>query len=154
MNLIDGIAEQLSATVIGNIAASYNDASGILTLSGNDTIANYQQVLRTIIYSNLAPTGTERVFEFTVDDGEAHSNTSAVATTTLTFDLLNPINGNDKADVLTGTPEADRIQKDSEAMILSWVVMATIALMAALTMIKSWAVREMILSSVGKAMTS
>ena len=50
-NLLNGVAEQLTANTTGTlIAASYDSGTGVLTLSGTDTLANYQQVLRTIEY--------------------------------------------------------------------------------------------------------
>ena len=43
----------LSANTAGTaISQSYNAGSGVLTLSGTDTVANYQTVLRTIMYNN------------------------------------------------------------------------------------------------------
>jgi VCBS repeat-containing protein len=86
-NLLDGAAESLSATTTGNITANYSN--GTLTLSGTATVAQYQQVLRTITYANTAasPNTTSRQIQFVVDDGAAHSNTSAVATTTLAFNV-------------------------------------------------------------------
>jgi hypothetical protein len=81
-NLLNGDSESLNANTSNtSISASYTN--GTLTLSGVDTVANYQQVLRSITYSNSAPTGAQRIIEFMVDDGEAHSNTSAVSTTTV-----------------------------------------------------------------------
>ncbi|MCT7967866.1 hypothetical protein NG799_16115 [Laspinema sp. D1] len=79
-NLLDGANEVLSATTVGNITASYSN--GILTLSGTDTRANYQQVLRSLTYNNTAvsPNPLARTIEFTVNDG---STSSPVATTTL-----------------------------------------------------------------------
>ncbi|MEL4896316.1 Ig-like domain-containing protein [Crocosphaera sp. Alani8] len=69
-----------------NITANYDQ--GTLTLSGIDTVANYQQVLRTATYTNTAPTpGSQRNIEFVVDDGAVHSNTSNLAATTLTLNL-------------------------------------------------------------------
>ncbi|MBH8554919.1 cadherin-like domain-containing protein [Nostocaceae cyanobacterium CENA357] len=88
-NLLDGAAESLDATAISNITATYNPTTGILTLGGTDTVANYRQVLASIIYSNTANTvnTTNGVIEFIVDDGQGFSNTSAVAKTTLGFNL-------------------------------------------------------------------
>ena len=41
----------LAATTAGtSITASYNAASGVLTLTGNDTLAHYQQVLDSVTY--------------------------------------------------------------------------------------------------------
>ncbi|BAZ47897.1 putative outer membrane adhesin [Nostoc sp. NIES-4103] len=91
--VFEGAAESLNADTTGtSITASYNyDSStltGILSLTGTDTIANYEQVLRSITYNNTAPLVTTiapRTIQFIVDDGEAESNTSTVATTTLTL---------------------------------------------------------------------
>ncbi|MCS7468412.1 DUF4347 domain-containing protein [Stieleria sp. ICT_E10.1] len=69
-NLADGTDESLTAVTAGtNIAASY--AGGTLTLSGTDSIANYQQVLRTIRYNNVSatPTTTPRALNLNVYDG-------------------------------------------------------------------------------------
>ncbi len=78
-NLQDGSAEILSANTTGtSIVASYNAVSGILLLSGTDSLANYQQVLRTITYDNssAAPNTTNRYIDFEVNDGTTTSNTA------------------------------------------------------------------------------
>ncbi|NEN88208.1 MAG: hypothetical protein F6K48_04440 [Okeania sp. SIO3H1] len=87
-NLLDGTSEILAAdTTNTNITFNYDSATGTLNLNGEDTIANYEQVLQTVTYNNTAatPDTTERVVEFVVDDGAAHSNTSEVATTTIKY---------------------------------------------------------------------
>ncbi|QDT12015.1 DUF2341 domain-containing protein [Stieleria marina] len=79
----DGGDEQLASDTTGtNITASYS--AGELTLTGNDTIANYQQVLRSITYDNDAfpATGTTRTITFVANDGYVDSN---LGTTTLTI---------------------------------------------------------------------
>ena len=54
-NLLDGFNEVLSANTGGtSITATYSAGSGVLTLNGADTVANYQQVLRTVRYENLS----------------------------------------------------------------------------------------------------
>ena len=112
-NLQDGAAEILAAdTSNTNITANYEPILRTLILSGEDTVANYQQVLRTVTYNNTAttPDTTDRIIEFAVNDGEAHSNLSTIATTTLTFDSGQPpIDGTPNNDTLVGTPESDRI---------------------------------------------
>lgn len=73
----DGSDEALAADTTGtSITASFNASAGTLTLSGNDTVANYQQVLRTITYNNgLNPaTGVSRTITFVANDGTANSN--------------------------------------------------------------------------------
>ncbi|HNL13877.1 MAG TPA: DUF4347 domain-containing protein, partial [Accumulibacter sp.] len=96
--LADGASEVLAANTTGtSIAASYNSATGTLTLSGWDTVAHYQQVLRTITYNNAAsvPTGASRVLTFTVSNGV----NSAGATTNVQFTNTAPVFSN-----LNGTP--------------------------------------------------
>ena len=93
-NQLDGTNEVLAADTTGtSIVASYDSATGILTLSGSDTAANYQQVLRTIAYDNasLNPDPTSRVITFTPIDALSNGNT---ATTSLTIAPVNdaPIN--------------------------------------------------------------
>jgi len=86
-NLADGASEVLSADTTGtSISASYS--AGVLTLSGSDSVANYQQVLRTIRYNNTsaAPDTSTRVIEFVANDGGLLSNT---ATTSLSVTTTN-----------------------------------------------------------------
>ena len=79
-----GASESLSASTTGtNITSSYNAAMGVLTLNGEDSVANYQRVLRSVAYNNISPTPhtTPRVLKFVADDGVHESN---VGTTTVT----------------------------------------------------------------------
>ena len=88
-NLLDGANEVLAANTGGtSITASYNSGTGVLTLSGADTVANYQQVLRTVTYDNssLNPTTTARVMTFVANDGTDPSN---VGNTTVTMNASN-----------------------------------------------------------------
>ena len=87
-NLLDGANEVLAADTTGtSITASYNSSTGVLTLSGTDTVANYQQVLRTITYdntsSNVSPTA--RQIDFEANDGTSASN---VGVTTVTMSIV------------------------------------------------------------------
>jgi hypothetical protein len=70
----------LDANVTGTtIGKSYNAATGVLTLTGSDTKAHYQQVLDSVTYFNSSenPSGAARTVNYTVNDGAANSNTSA-----------------------------------------------------------------------------
>ncbi|MBD2534957.1 FG-GAP repeat protein [Nostoc flagelliforme FACHB-838] len=111
-NLLNGTAESLNATAIGNITATYNATTGTLTLNGTDTIANYRKVLNSLTYNNTAASvnTTNRVIEFVVNDGQAFSNTSAVATTTLSF-VDKFITGTLGTDILIGTPNNNIINE-------------------------------------------
>ncbi|MDI1258675.1 DUF4347 domain-containing protein [Aquabacterium sp.] len=89
-NLLDGAAESLSATTTGtSITASYNSGTGVLTLSGSDTAAHYQTVLRTIQYNNSSdnPTTTSRTINFVASD--PYGGNSTTATTTLSVSRVN-----------------------------------------------------------------
>ena len=92
-NLLDGADETLSAPDTGgtNITAIYS--GGTLTLSGVDTAANYQQVLRSVRYHNDSddPTTTARVITFTATDSLSNGNT---ATATVAIAPVNdaPVN--------------------------------------------------------------
>ncbi len=111
-NLLDAGTEFLAADTTGtNIVASYDSGSGVLTLSGLDTVANYQQVLRTVTYNNTsdAPNTTTRTITVQADDGLLPSNVatssiSIVATNdapagSVTIDNTSPAEG----DVLTAS---------------------------------------------------
>ncbi|MCT7951873.1 hypothetical protein NG798_18890, partial [Ancylothrix sp. C2] len=83
-NVLDGANELLAATTTGtNITANY--LNGTLTLSGNDTLANYQQVLRSVTYRNTAasPNTTARTINFAVNDAGVVNNLSPTATSTV-----------------------------------------------------------------------
>jgi hypothetical protein len=65
------------------IAGSYDAGTGVLTLTGSASLADYQAALRTVAYRNndtVSPTGPTRRIDFKVDDGEESSD---VASTTL-----------------------------------------------------------------------
>jgi hypothetical protein len=69
----------LDANVTGTtIGKSYNAATGVLTLTGSDTKAHYQQVLDSVTYFNSSenPSGADRTINYTVNDGALNSNTS------------------------------------------------------------------------------
>ena len=66
----------------GLLTPTWNTTSGILTLSGSDTVANYESALTSVTYENRseAPTPTPRIVTWTVNDG---TNTSNPVTTTI-----------------------------------------------------------------------
>ncbi|NJR64806.1 MAG: cadherin repeat domain-containing protein [Leptolyngbyaceae cyanobacterium CRU_2_3] len=73
------IAQQdlLSFNNLNNgITGNFDAATGILTLSGVASLANYQTALQSIQYTNLSsnPTLSDRVVRFSVTDGAATSN--------------------------------------------------------------------------------
>lgn len=96
-NRPNGAAESLAAATTGtNItAAPYDPATGRLVLTGPDEVADFQQVLRTVVYANSAanPSLTARVVTLVANDG---TNDGPAATSTI---AINPTNN---APVLNG----------------------------------------------------
>jgi hypothetical protein len=69
----------LDFTDTGNISGSFASGSGILTLTGSDTKANYQTALRAVTYQNTSsdPVTLDRTISFVVNDGDNNSNTQS-----------------------------------------------------------------------------
>lgn len=60
-----------------NISGSFNTNTGILTLTGIDSVSNYRSALRSVTYhntSNAPDTAATRTIEYQVNDGIANSN--------------------------------------------------------------------------------
>lgn len=126
-NRQDGSSESLAAITTGtSITAAY--ASGVLTLSGSDTVANYQQVLRTITYNNSVnpATGTFRAITFVASDGVTNS---PVGTTNVAIENINeqPIANDDTfaatEDQILTVPAgsgllANDVEPDGQAMAI------------------------------------
>ena len=76
----------LAFTNLGPITGSWNAATGTMTLSGSDSVANYQAALRTVTYQNTSdnPSTLVRTVSFTVNDGDVSSTTVARAITVAT----------------------------------------------------------------------
>ena len=79
-NRPDGVQELLVANTAGtSISASYSSGTGVLTLSGSDTIAHYRQVLRTVTYENTSqnPDTTQRIITVVASDGTSDSQAAS-----------------------------------------------------------------------------
>src|SRR5204863_377284 len=66
-------------TTMGNIAASYNSGTGVLTLTSagaTATLAQWQAALHAVTYddSSATPNAANRTISFTVNDGTSDSN--------------------------------------------------------------------------------
>src|SRR5262249_43261297 len=91
-----GDGDVLAASTGGtSITASYNAASETLTLTGSDTLADYQQVLDSVTFNSTsenpddfgsAPT---RQVTWVLNDGAGSFNTSAAQTTTVSVTAVN-----------------------------------------------------------------
>ncbi|MEZ5658193.1 MAG: LamG-like jellyroll fold domain-containing protein [Burkholderiaceae bacterium] len=69
-NYVNG-EDLLEFSPLGNISAIWTDATGTLSLSGADTIANYEAALRAVTYRNLSdnPSSATRTVSVTINDG-------------------------------------------------------------------------------------
>jgi len=111
-NFVPG--DVLTPTITGGLTQSYDPSSGILTLSGSDTKANYQQVLRLVTYSSTSQNPTvfnaipSRTITFTVNDGMLNSNQ---------FNSTVDITAVDNAPVLAGTGTASYTQAGAAAIV-------------------------------------
>ncbi|HEY2134633.1 MAG TPA: DUF4347 domain-containing protein, partial [Xanthobacteraceae bacterium] len=99
-----------TSTAGTGISASYNSATETLTLTGSDTLANYQTVLDSVTFTTpshnpddygSAPT---RTVTWTLNDGSA-SNATGTATTTIGITAIND------PPTLTGTANASFTEK-------------------------------------------
>jgi hypothetical protein len=89
-----GDADVLAATAVGNITVNYNSATETLTLSGNDTVANYQTVLDSVTFvagenPNDFGSNPTRTVTWVANDGSGSFNLSNVATTTIGITNVN-----------------------------------------------------------------
>ena len=78
----------------GITATAYNPTTGVITLNGSATLANYQTAIRAISFNNTSdnPSTTPRTVNVVVSDGTSNSNT---ATTTINVIAVNdpPVTG-------------------------------------------------------------
>ena len=67
----------------GTITRSYNSSTGVLTLSGVASAADYQAALNSVSFATTAATGTSRTFSWSVTDGHLASTTPTSSATVL-----------------------------------------------------------------------
>ena len=110
-NLQNGAAESLDANVGSTgIAKNYDSSTGVLTLNGPATLAQFQQVLRTVTYNNTSQNSntTARSVDFVINDGAANSD---AATSTVSVNPLDdrPLAVDDTKTVLEDAAAATAI---------------------------------------------
>jgi hypothetical protein len=90
--------DALGFTNQNGITGSFDSGTGVLTLSGSATVAQYQTALRSVTYVNTSdnPSGATRTISYQVNDGQSTNSASNVVTATVT---VAPVND---APVLTG----------------------------------------------------
>jgi len=77
------------------INGSYNSGTGVLTLTGTTSVANYQTALRSVTYQNSSDNPTaSRTVSFVADDGNSTgSNTRGIAITAVNDAPVNTVPG-------------------------------------------------------------
>ncbi len=95
----DVLAFTNNGSTMGNIAASYNSGTGVLTLTSSGataTLAQWQAALRAVTYTDSAitPNNATRTISFSINDG---SKDSAVATRSVT------VSATDQTPIVTTT---------------------------------------------------
>jgi Ca2+-binding RTX toxin-like protein len=73
------------------ITGSYAAATGVLTLSGTSSVADYQAALQSVTYFNSSdnPSGATRTVSYAVDDGASQNHASNIATAQVTVTPVN-----------------------------------------------------------------
>jgi uncharacterized repeat protein (TIGR01451 family) len=89
-NYVNG-QDVLSFVNTPNIIGNFDSTTGTLTLTGSDTLANYQTALRNVKYHNNSddPTTTARTVTWQVNDGGPVNATSALVTSTINVTAVN-----------------------------------------------------------------
>jgi hypothetical protein len=111
--------DTLSTTDTGNITGSYNAVTGVMTLSGTDTLANYQTVLRSLTYVTASEDPTDnatkltRVLTYSLTDANSDNLGAATGTTTKTINITP---SNDKPVVTAGATLAYAENDDATAI--------------------------------------
>ena len=79
--------DTLAFTNQNGITGNYNSGTGVLTLTGSSSVANYQTALRSVTYQNSSDNPTaSRTVTFIADDG---TSTSTPATRGITINAVN-----------------------------------------------------------------
>ncbi|OED39544.1 hypothetical protein AB833_15070, partial [Chromatiales bacterium (ex Bugula neritina AB1)] len=73
-NYADG-EDVLSFANTASITGNFNSVTGVLTLTGSDTVSAYEAALRSVRYENISddPSASSRTVTFTVNDGDINS---------------------------------------------------------------------------------
>jgi VCBS repeat-containing protein len=107
----------VGALPAGITASSYDSSTGILTLTGTASLADYQTALSKIIFSNTSedPSTVDRTLTITVNDGLADSS---VATTTIHVTAI------DDAPVALADTIITNIDSNTAIHISDWMLTA------------------------------
>jgi len=101
--IFDTDLEFLDVTTVAGITDSYDETTGILTLTGSASLDDYETVIASLTYENNSdnPDETQRQIDITVNDGTDDSNTESVLVDVLAQNdaAIADLNGEDEDDV-------------------------------------------------------
>ncbi|QBR02983.1 DUF4347 domain-containing protein [Paraburkholderia pallida] len=111
-----------SLTTYGNIAASYNASTGVLTLTSsgaNATLAQWQNALQAVTFTDTAitPNNATRTISFTVVDTSAITSNTATRTVTVT--------DTDQTPIVTTTGGTTKYAGGTQAMPIDGAITVT-----------------------------
>jgi hypothetical protein len=103
------VGDVLAVDTTGTLLqATYNESKDVLTVNGNDSVANYQKVIDSLQLSTQAESGADtRTITIVVGDGIATSRTTV--TIPVGYILDETHNGTDSNDTLTGADGNDKL---------------------------------------------
>ncbi|MBP4047257.1 Ig-like domain-containing protein [Chromobacterium violaceum] len=113
-----------NSTTYGNIVASYNSGTGVLTLTSSGataTLAQWQAALQAVTYNDTAgsPNTATRTVSFTVNDGTVNS---ATVTRNIAIQLPTPTVASLTAGTDTGSSSSDGITDDNTPTVTGTAV--------------------------------
>jgi gliding motility-associated-like protein len=114
--------DSLSIDIFDGIATSWNDTTGVLSVTGLKNASVYQEIVRSLIYTNqnrFAPTTQTRTIQLTVFDGELESEpvTRNIQFEDTFVELFIPSAFTPNEDNANDTWEIDYIQEHNDAIV-------------------------------------
>jgi hypothetical protein len=109
--------DTLSFTNQLGITGSFNATTGVLTLTGTTTLANYQTALRAVQFTNTTGSTTSKTISFQVNDGAGVNNLSATVSRNITINRAPTVTG-ESYSAVGNTPLLVGIAQGSTAAVV------------------------------------
>jgi VCBS repeat-containing protein len=116
----------LSFTDQNGIVGSYDSETGVLTLSGTASVADYQAALRSVAYANSSddPSADTRTIDYQVDDGAGAHNLSNTVTATVTVTPVNDAPTVDLTSTIVKVPIPSPLPEGTDALAVQMIAPA------------------------------
>ncbi|MDI1345454.1 MAG: nidogen-like domain-containing protein, partial [Pseudolabrys sp.] len=108
------------------ITANYDSETGVLTLSGVASVADYQAALRSVAYANTSddPSAETRTISYQVDDGAGAHNLSNTVTATVTVTPVNDAPTVDLTPAIVKVPIPSPLPEGTDALAVQMIAPA------------------------------